>query len=180
MKNQAENCDKEKRALGLFSTGYGSSDHLILCPVELFTKCFMTIVLQLPRHRSVTKNPNTSVDVCRYLRILVWTYSLTRQSGCPWLPMLTRQSQHEPHDDCDPLDPLPKWPQVDCRSNDLFAFVFRNKEYGAQAMWASLQLAFIHVPTRCVPRVGHTGSKTSSRHSLLQWLEQEPLSCFDL
>jgi hypothetical protein len=44
--SQTENCDKEKEPLGLFSTGYGSSDHLILCPVELFTGYIMTIVLQ--------------------------------------------------------------------------------------------------------------------------------------
>jgi hypothetical protein len=37
-----------------------------LCPVELFTKCFMTIVLQLLGPRPLTKMPSTSVGVCRY------------------------------------------------------------------------------------------------------------------
>jgi hypothetical protein len=32
-------------------------------------------------------------------------------------------------------------------------------------MWASLQLAFTCGPRQCVSRVGHTGSRTSSRHS---------------
>jgi hypothetical protein len=64
MKNQPKNCDKEKEPWGSFGTGYGSSDHLILCPIELFTEYFMTIVLQLPGPRSVTKMPNTSVGVC--------------------------------------------------------------------------------------------------------------------
>ena len=45
MKNQAENCDKEKgpKSLVLVTS---SSDTLSLCPVELFTISIMTVVLQ--------------------------------------------------------------------------------------------------------------------------------------
>ena len=146
MKNQAENCDKEKRALGLFSTGYGSSDHLILCPVELFTKCFMTIVLQLPRHRSVTKNPNTSVDVCRYLRILVWTYSLTRQSGCPWLPRCCQYNHDGLSVDSDLLDQLlTQLPAANCHTG-LAVVAVGSKGYGIQASQTRQLPAFIYVP----------------------------------
>ena len=180
MKNQEKNCDKEKRALGLFSTGYGSSDHLILCPVELFTKCFMTIVLLLTMLRLDPKTPNTNVDVCPCLETQVQLCNAELVYPHPWLPMCSRQNHVAQLDDCGPQDQLSTLTQVDCRSNDPLVFVFRNRGYGVQARWASLQPAFTCGPRRCVPRVGRTGSKTSSRHSLLQWLEQETLSCFDL
>ena len=34
IKSQPENCDNKKEPK-LFSTGYGSSDHLILCPIKI-------------------------------------------------------------------------------------------------------------------------------------------------
>ena len=157
-----------------------SSDHLILCPIELFTDYFMTIVLQLPGLRSDSKMPNTSVGVCRCLGIQVRPDSVNLGYRCPWLPRSTKRNHDVLPVDCDLWDLRPRPRPVDCRNNDLFAVVSRNRECDVQARWTSLQLAFTCDPRQCVPRVGHTGSKTSSRHSLLQWLEQEPLSCFDL